>query len=777
MKQKTDIKEYTIQGMDCADCARHLEETVGKVQGIRQAKINFMTAKMQVTFDEIYGSDSKIIKAVKTAGYKAIPQISTGIVSQFSINDLDSDLKINQFKNKLEQTEGVERIEIGDGDHQVLISHQLTTDQLLKILNDYGYSADLRKDHIENNISSTGNRWQKNLSVIISGIFVFIGTLTQMYTSADLLAMLFLFTAVVTGGASIAKKGFQEVRHLKLGMNFLMTMAVFGAMIIGEWSEAAMVVFLFALAQLLEIRSMERARKSINALIDQRPETARIIEDQMHINVPVHDVRIGQVIAVKPGEKIPLDGIILKGKSHVDQSNVTGESFPVTKVVNDRVYAGTLNKNGYLEIHVDRPYEESTFSRIIHLVMEAQAKKAPKQAFIDHFAQYYTPAVIGIAILIAVIPPLFFNQSFTEWFYRALVLLVIACPCALVISTPVTIISGLTAAVRKGLLIKGGIFLENFDKVDAIAFDKTGTLTEGKPSVQSVITTNNLSTNDIVIIAASLESKSEHPLAEAIVSESKKLNDSLFEVENFQALEGKGIVGEIDGTRYVVGSHSLFEEKGCCDHKIHHILEKVEDEKHTAVLVGNDQQVLGIISINDGLRKQSLETIRDLTESGINEIVMLTGDNHRTAEKVAAAVGINTYHAELLPEDKVMIVNQLKKRHQQVAMVGDGVNDAPSLAAADISIAMGTGSSDAALDTADIILMKDDLNKIKSLKVLSRQTRRIIQQNIFIALGLKFIFLALAIPGLATLWMAVFADMGASLIVIFNGLRTLRSRR
>lgn len=774
MSQKTEYKEFTIEGMDCTDCARHLEDTVGKLQGIKQAKINFMTAKLHVIPDERFDSETNVIKAVKTAGYKAIPEISTSIVTRLSVTGLDSIQKISDFETKLEQTDGVERIKIRAEENEVLITHKLSMDLLLRTLTDYGYSAEIRNRHVDQSDSRAQSSWKKSVLVILSGIFVIAGAITQMYTSMDLPAILLILAGIVSAGTSIAKKGLQEARHLKPGMNFLMTIAVLGAMSIGEWTEAGMVVFLFSLAQLLETRSMEKARRSINALIDQSPKTARIIEDQIYKNVPVGDVQIGQKIAVKPGETIPLDGIVLKGKSHVDQSNVTGESFPVTKDVDDRVYAGTLNKNGYLEIHVDRPYAESTFSRIIHLVIEAQAKKAPKQAFIDRFSQYYTPIVIGIAILIAVLPPLFFDQPFIEWFYRALVVLVIACPCALVISTPVTIVSGLTAAVRKGLLIKGGIFLENFARVDAIAFDKTGTLTEGKPGVQSVITIGEQPEKDVLIIAASLESKSQHPLAEAIVNKSKKLRHNLFEVVNFRALEGKGIEGEINGKRYLVGNHQLFEENGWCDEKIHHILEKVEDEKHTAILVGNDQGVLGVISINDALREQSVETVKELTESGIEEIVLLTGDNHRTAEKVAAAVGIKTYHAELLPEDKVAVVNQLKKTYQQVAMVGDGVNDAPSLAAADIGIAMGAGSSDAALDTADIILMKDDLNKIKYLKSLSHQTRRIIKQNIVIALGLKFIFLTLAIPGVATLWMAVFADMGASLLVIFNGLRTLR---
>jgi Cd2+/Zn2+-exporting ATPase len=360
------------------------------------------------------------------------------------------------------------------------------------------------------------------------------------------------------------------------------------------------------------------------------------------------------------------------------------------------------------------------------------------------------------------------------WFYRALVILVIACPCALVISTPVTIISGLTAAVRKGVLIKGGMFLENFDKVEAVAFDKTGTLTEGVPSVQKIIPVGEYSIEEILILTASMETKSEHPIAEAILTYAEKISPNLYDVENFEAIEGQGIRGEISGKKYLVGNHRLFEEQGWCDHNIHSLLDSIEDEQHTAILIGNSEGIIGIISITDSLRESGKECIESLNKNNIKEIVLLTGDNHRTAEKIAKTIGISSYHAELLPQDKVSLINKLKDKYNQVAMVGDGVNDAPSLATADIGIAMGTGGSDAALDTADIVLVKDDLKKINYLKSLSKLTLAIIKQNIVIALGLKFLFLALAIPGLATLWMAVFADMGASLIVIFNGLRTLK---
>ena len=702
MEEQILEKDYTIDGMDCADCARHLEDVVLKVKGVKSADINFITAKMRVASDEILISDQLISKAVKKAGYKVISDRS-GVKSSV-------------------------------------------------------------QDFLPNS----------QLSVILSGLFILTGALLLAIMSSELMAVISVIIGIIIGGTPIAQKGIMEARNFKPGMNVLMTVAVIGAMAIGEWMEAGAVVFLFALAQLLEAKSMDKARRSINTLIDKSPKTACVLRNGNFENLPVTQIVVGDQVAIKPGEYIPMDGIVMKGKSHVDQSTITGESFPAKKKKDDRVYAGTLNKNGYLEVKVDRTFDQSTFSKIIHLVMEAQAKKAPKQAFIDRFAQYYTPIVILLAVIIATIPPLIINQPFEVWFYRALVILVIACPCALVISTPITIVSGLTAAIRKGILIKGGMFLENFTKLDAIAFDKTGTLTEGKPVVQKIISEGNFQEEEILNLAASLESKSEHPIAESIVKYANKRHCTLREVDNFKAIEGKGIEGDISGEKYIVGNHKLFEERGWCDEKVHATLDKIEDERHTAILIGNSKEIIGIISISDSLRDSGKDIIETLRKSDIKEIVLLTGDNHRTAEKIARAIGINSYYAELLPEDKVAVIEGLKENYSQVAMVGDGVNDAPSLASADIGIAMGTGGSDAALDTADIVLVKDDLEGLSYLKHLSKLTLRIIKQNIFIALGLKFIFLALAIPGLATLWMAVFADMGASLLVIFNGLRTLK---
>jgi len=477
---------------------------------------------------------------------------------------------------------------------------------------------------------------------------------------------------------------------------------------------------------------------------------------------------------IKPGERIPMDGIVSAGSSTVNQSPITGESMPLEKSVNDEVFAGTINDKGSLEVRVTEKFENSTLSRIIHLVEEAQVKKAPSQSFVEKFARYYTPAVVSFAALLAILPPLVLGASFNEWFYRALVLLVISCPCALVISTPVTIVSGLTNAARNGILIKGGAYLENFGKLKALAFDKTGTLTEGKPKVQTIIPISHTNENEILTIATSIESRSEHPLALAIMEYAHSKNIPLQTLENFESITGKGVRASINGATYLIGNHRLFEENGWCEDEIHQHLEKIERKNHSAIILGKKERILGIIDIADSIRENTAEAIENLNRAGIRKTIMLTGDNYQTAAAIAGDLKIDEFHAELLPEDKVIAIKNLLAEYEQVAMIGDGINDAPALATATIGISMGTSGTDTALETADIALMKDDLGKLAYLKKLSRKTVRIIKQNIFTALFLKGIFVLLAIPGLATLWMAVFADMGASLLVVFNGLRALK---
>ena len=629
--------------------------------------------------------------------------------------------------------------------------------------------------HVENSVkeSEESNRIDL-IRIIICSSFLTVGLILYYTSAMEMLAKASFLMAILSGGYPVALKGWKELRSLKPGMNLLMSVAVIGAVILGEWTEGSMVIFLFTLAQYLESWSITRARNSIGNLMEERPVTARVVDGNQTRIIAVEMVRKGDIIAVKPGERIPTDGKIISGNSFIDQSMITGESIPVRVSGNSVVYAGTLNKNGYLQIEATSTFPESTYNKIAQLATQAQTQKAPQQKFVEKFARYYTPIVMSVALSIAVFPPLLADLSWNEWIYRALVLLVIACPCAFVISTPVTIISGLTNAIRKGIMIKGGLYLENFSKVNTIAFDKTGTLTRGEPEVQKVVSLQNYEEELILSFAASLEMHSDHPLAQAIVSHTEKRCISLKMSENIQSLEGRGVSGVINGETILVGSHRMFEEKGICNGDLHEDLQLIEDENHNAVLVGKNNIIIGIIAITDKLREESISVFQELRRSGIRKISLLTGDNQRTAATIGKVLDIRDIHAELLPEDKLKIINELRRNNDYVAMVGDGINDAPALAAADIGIAMAVRGSDTALETADIALMDDDLTKIPYLKKLSNTTIKIVKQNIFIAIFLKFTFLALAIPGYATLWMAVFADMGASLLVIFNGLRALR---
>jgi Cd2+/Zn2+-exporting ATPase len=570
-------------------------------------------------------------------------------------------------------------------------------------------------------------------------------------------------------------------------------------MLIGEWVEAATITFLFALAQVLESRSMDRARNAIRSLMDVAPPQALVRRDGQEQMLPVEEVRLGDILIVKPGAKVPLDGRVVKGSSTINQAPITGESMPVEKWEGDEVFAGTINQQGALEVEVTHLAADSTLARIIHLVEEAQAQKAPSQRFVDQFAKYYTPSVIAGAVLIAAIPPLFIAQPFYTWFYRALVLLVIACPCALVISTPVTIVSGLAAAARRGVLIKGGRYLEGIGAVQAIAFDKTGTLTRGVPVVTDILAVRRPTSNvqrqethspegtldiehrtldsqerEVLRLAATIEARSEHHLGQAIVQQARELQIQWPEVEEFLAQTGRGAQARIEGQSYFIGNHRFAEEVGFCSPEVETKLADLERAGKTTVILGTDTQAIGIIAIADQMREEVPEVLQSLKTVGVRKLVMLTGDNLGTAEAIAGRLGIDEYLADLLPADKVEQVRQLTGRYDTVAMVGDGVNDAPALAAASIGIAMGAAGTDQALETADVALMGDELSQLPFAVRLGRRAVQTIKQNISLSLTIKALFLALAIPGYATLWMAVGADMGASLLVVFNGLRLLR---
>lgn len=583
--------------------------------------------------------------------------------------------------------------------------------------------------------------------------------------------------ALLAGVWTVLPKAWFALRRLRPDMNLLMTVAVLGAIGIGEWFEAATVAFLFALSLALESWSVGRARRAVAALMDLAPQLARIRRpDGGEEEVPAEQVEVGTVFVVKPGERLPLDGRVVAGASAVNQAPITGESIPVDKAADSEVFAGTINGDGALEVRATKRAEESTLAHIIRMVEEAQSRRAPSEQWVDRFARVYTPAVMALALAVLVLPPLFLGGAWDTWIYRALVLLVIACPCALVISTPVSIVAALTAAARHGVLVKGGLFVEIPARLRAVALDKTGTLTWGRPAVIEVVPLAGLDERELLLRVGALEARSEHPLARAILAYAKERGLDIHPAEDFQILQGKGATGRFDGLEYWLGSHRYLEERGQETPEIHERLEAMSKAGRTAVVVGTAEHVCGLIAVADEVRPESKGAVAALHAAGIEAIVMLTGDNRGTAEAVGRATGIDQVRAELLPAEKVAALDELVARYGQVAMIGDGVNDAPAMARATISVAMGVAGSDAAIETADVALMADDLAKLPWLIRHSRRTLRVVLQNISFSLAVKAVFVILTFAGFASLWAAIAADMGASLLVIFNGLRLLRER-
>lgn len=670
---------------------------------------------------------------------------------------------------------GLQRFEINLISQRLTVVHNenlLSVEQLVDALGE----VNLRATPF-GQMKDAGGFWHRNallISTLLAGLLTVCGLLVHFFFDSESWEKSIYALAIVSGGWFVARKAVASALHGALDMNILMSVAVIGAIFIDAWDEASMVVFLFALAHVLERRAMDRARHAVRSLMELAPPVAHLLRDNKELSTAVDEIRVGETIRLRPGEKVPLDGEIINGNSAVNQAPITGESVPIDKEPGDSLFAGSINGQGSLDIRVTHKAEDTTLAHIIHLIEQAQTARAPSQAFIDRFARIYTPIILVLAGLITLLPPLLFGQDFGEWFYRALVLLVIACPCALVISTPVAIVSGLARGAKSGVLIKGGVHLENLGRLTALAFDKTGTLTKGKPQVRHIETIGDIDEPRLLKIAASLESRSEHPLAEAILDYAKAQGIQPKPVEDFQSFTGRGVYARIGDQNFFLGNHRFIEERAVCSPQVEAVLNRHEAEGESVVIIGNDERVLGFIGIVDEPRDEASRSIAHLRKLGVQEIVMLSGDNQRTARAIAEELGLDNAKAELLPQDKVQAVTDMVTQFEHVGMVGDGINDAPAMAAASSGIAMGAAGSDAALETADVILMGDDLTRLPFAIRLSRSTLNAIRGNIAVALSLKAIFLVLAVSGYATLWMAVFADMGASLIVIINSLRLLR---
>lgn len=702
--------------------------------------------------------------------------------SIFNVKKMDCPSEEQLIRRRLENFPGIVALDFDIMRRELKIRHETSEQKLLDALMplqlDVSIKAECESCELPMAASAPAISRKTWLLLGVSGVTA-ISSEIIAWASGDPRSWIILALALVsiaTGGVETLKKGWIALRTFTLNINFLMTVAIIGAMAIGEWPEAAIVIFLFAVAELIESLSIERARNAIRELMTMSPETATVLsESGQWQEVDAGSVNVGATVRVRPGERIPLDGLITVGESSVNQAPITGESMPVDKKPGDPVFAGTLNENGLFEFRVTANKGSSTLARIIRTVQEAQATRAPTQRFVDQFARYYTPAVFVVALLVALIPPLFFAQAFIPWLYKALVLLVIACPCALVISTPVTVVSGLAAAARAGILVKGGAYLEQARHIKIVALDKTGTLTVGKPSVTDIVTLSEFSEHELLRLAAGLDVHSDHPVARAIVAAwtAGNAGDALPQVASFAAIPGRAVEGMIDGKRYWIGNHRLLQERGLATATLDSRLDTLEQSGKTATILADDATALGIIAVADTLRESSVAAVAALHALGIRTI-MLTGDNAGTAHAIAKASGIDEVQANVLPEEKLAVIEGLVGQYDKVAMVGDGINDAPALAKASVGFAMGAAGSDTAIETADVALMQDDLRKLPQFIELSRATGRILWQNITLALGIKAVFFALALTGNATLWMAVFADMGASLIVVFNGMRLAR---
>ena len=720
-------RRYSVRGMDCAEETAALQKTVGRLSGVSDLSFNLLTGVMEVTLSPDGPGDDAILSAVKRAGLEARRQMAaTGMLREGALAPV-------VFWNN-------PRIWLCAGSGGLL---------LLGVFS----HAFLH-----------GN-WTH----------AWVGGITGCHGRFPLVSVLLFVASTLAGGWFVFPKALLAVRRLSPDMNVLMTLAVAGAMVTGEWLEAATVTFLFSVSNLLESWSVSRARHTIRSLLNVAAKTARYRcphNDDVEES-PVEEIAVGVCVLVRPGERVPLDGVVTKGTTFINQAPITGESVPVAKEPGQEVFAGTINETGAIEFRVTHPFEDTTLSRVIRMVEEAHSRRAPSELWVDAFARYYTPAVVAVAVLVAVVPPCVLGGGWSAWFYEALVILVIACPCALVISTPVSIVSALASAARNGVLIKGGAFLEAIASLKVIALDKTGTVTRGRPEVQKVVPLYRITERELLALASALETHSGHPLAQAILRYAAKHAIAFEPSEDFQELKGRGAEGIIAKHRFWLGRHRLLHEKKLETTEIHAHIEAMENDGYSVVVIGAESHVCGLLGIADTIRAEAAQAVHDMEAAGTLRVVMLTGDNLGTALAVARKVAITEVRAELLPEEKMRAILDYVRDVGPTAMIGDGINDAPALAAATVGIAMGAAGSDAAIETADIALMSDDLARIPWLMGHAQRSRRIIRQNITFALGVKFVVMALALTNRATLWMAIASDMGVSLLVIANALRLL----
>ncbi|RJQ52835.1 MAG: cadmium-translocating P-type ATPase [Actinobacteria bacterium] len=778
MNGKAGVLEIPIvlpEEKECPRCIRRFTSSLAELRGVSSTEVDTERSVLVLEYDPNLVSVDKVKERAHEVGIELRERFRH---ETFDLVGLDCPDCAGKLEKGITAMDGVVWVTVNFASSNMRVEYEPDTasrEQIMRRIETLGYGT--RQAVREGREAPQGLELRGVLTVVSGALLVTAAGLSFLLGARSPVVIGLYALAIITGSVYLVRGAYFSLLTRALDMNVLMTVAVAGAMLIGEWSEGATVVFLFAIGNVLEARAMERTRASIRDLIDLTPPTALVRHDGMENEIRTADIRVGDIMIVRPGERISMDGTVVSGSSYVNQAPVTGESVPAQKTPGDTVYAGSINEAGAIEVAVTRLAEDNTLARIVHLVEEAQGQKAPSQRLIDRFSRYYTPTVIGIAVGVAAVPPLVFAAPFAEWFHRALVMLVIACPCALVISTPVSIVSAIGNASRKGVLVKGGVYLEELASVSAVAFDKTGTLTSGVPEVTDVIPIGG-GREQVLAVAAAVERRSEHPLGEAIVR--RAVEEGIYvvsEARDFQAVVGRGARAVVGEEELMVGSVQMFEMiDGVEMDALRPHVERLHGDGKTVVIVGSVRGILGLIGFADRLRDESRESIRSLRLQGVKPIVMLTGDNAGTASAIAQELEIDEYYAELLPEEKVETIRRMGLEGTAVAMVGDGINDAPALATASVGIAMGTGGSDAALETADIALISDDLAKLPFILRLSKKAVRTIRQNVAASLIIKIVFLAITVVGLTNLWLAVIADTGTSLLVTANGLRLLRYR-
>jgi len=762
------VTALQVDGITCLDCAKKFEEAVGRLPDVQAATLNTITGRLTVQGRV----DLDAIRRLGKEENYTITPLADDKVTELQVTGITCVDCARKFERAVGDMPSVTSVSLDALTGKLTVRGDVDLTAIRALGKEENYRIELSNPRTTSQTESSGVDWEK-VRAVLSGIGLALAYGLEK-TGASPVAFIFAYLAtIVLGGWDNFKKAAYALPRLNFNMSVLMSIAVIGAVAIGEYQEGATVAFLYAVSEMLEAWTVARARRSIRQLMAIAPQTARVRRAEGEVEIPVEKVNVGDVMLVRPGEKIAMDGVIVLGESAVNQAAITGESIPVAKGPGDEVFAGTLNTAGYLEVRVTKLVQDTTLAKIIQMVENAQSQRAPTQALVERFAAVYTPIVLALAVLIVVIPPTLLGEAWIPWIYRGLALLVVACPCALVISTPVAIISAISNAARQGVLIKGGVYLEAAGSLKAMAFDKTGTLTQGEPVVTDILPAGTIDKDQLLQMAAALEARSEHPLAQAIVKAAQQNGLPALTVQEFKATAGSGVEGIVNGQLVRIGNKYLFAGQDLALAELAPAIERLQQEGKTVVAVGTEAALLGIIALADAVRPESAAAIKDLKAAGIQHIVMLTGDNWSTAQAVAAAVGVDEYRAELLPHDKLSAIQELAGRYGKVAMVGDGINDAPALAAATIGIAMGGAGTDTALETADVALMADDLSKLAFTVRLSRRALSIIRQNIAFSIGLKVLAVLAVFPGWLTLWLAILADLGATIIVTINSMRLL----